>query len=104
MMRYDLDDDVSDEDYETKLEPCLDKINQYIKDHIVNEFVAMDIATFYEMDVMWEEPLESIIGGALDDLAQVTNDFCDIEKIKQILEKEYHLKITNENPINIEEL
>lgn len=104
MIRYDLDEDVSDEDYETKLEPCLDIINQYIKDHIVNEFVAMDIATLYEKDIMWAEPLEVIIRGALDDLAQVKFDFCDIEKIKQILENKYHLKITNENPINIEEL
>ena len=104
MIRYDLDGDVSDEDFEKRLVPCLDKVNQYIKDYIVNEFIAMDIATFYEMDVMWEEPLDVIIRGSLDDLAQVTYNFCDIEKIKQILEDKYHLKITNENPINIEKI
>ena len=84
MIRYDLDEDVSDEDYEQKLEPCLDEVEQYIKDNIVNDFVAMDIATFYKKDVMWAEPLDVIIKGALDDLAQVTIDYCNKEKIKQI--------------------
>lgn len=104
MIRYDLDEDVSDEDYEQKLEPCLDEIEQYIKDNIVNDFVAMDIATFYKKDAMWAEPLDVIIKGALDDLAQVTIDYCNKEKIKQILAEKYKLKITNENPIDIEEL
>lgn len=104
MIRYDLDDDVSDEDYEMRVKPCLKKINRYIKDNIVNEFVAMDIATFYQMDVLWAQPLDIIIRGALDDLAQVTNKFCDKTEIKRILEEKYNLRMIRENPIDIRKI
>lgn len=104
MIRYDLEDDVSDEVYEQNLEPCLDKIYQYIKDNLVNEFVAADIAICYQGNALYAEPFDVVIDGALDDLAQTTINLCDKDKIKNILETNYNLKITKDNPIEIEEI
>lgn len=104
MIRYDLEEDVSDEVLEQNLQPCMDKIYQYIKDNIINEFVAANIAICYQGDALYAEPLGVVINGALDDLAQTTINFCDKDKIKNILETKYNLKITKDNPIEIEEI
>ncbi len=104
MIRYDLEEDVSDEVYDQNLEPFLERINKHIKDNVANDFVAADIAIAYETDALYAEPFDTVINGALDDLAQTTNSFCDKDKIKEILETKYHLKITNENPIDIVEI
>ncbi len=104
MIRYDLEEDVNDEVMEQNLEPFLNEINKHIKDNVANEFIAADIAIAYQNDALYAEPFDVVINGALDDLAQTTNSFCDKDIIKKILEEKYHLKITNDNPIEIEEI
>lgn len=104
MIRSDLEEDVSDEVFEQNLELCMEKIFKYVKDNVVNEFVAADISICYQSDALYAEPFDIVINSALDDLAQITNDFCDKDKIKKILESEYNLKIIKDNPIEIVEI
>ncbi len=104
MIRYDLEEDVTDEVLEQNLQPFLDKISKYIKDNVANDFVAADIAIAYQTDALYAEPFDVVIGGALDDLAQTTNSFCNKDEIKKILEEKHHLKIINDNPIELEEI
>lgn len=103
MVREDIDD-ISDEEFERRLLPCNKRIIKYIKDEFLNEFIAFDIATYYKMNMMWDESLEILICSAIEDLSQLTINDCDKEKIKKILEEEYKLKVKKENPIDIKEL
>ncbi len=100
MLIYDFDRTIPEKD-------CLNtmkQISNYIKENIINDFIATDIAICYKNDYLYAEPLDVVIDGALDDLAQTTIKLCDKKEIKRILEQKYHLKITNDNPINIEEM
>ena len=84
MIRHDMND-ISDEEFDKVVNPCNEYIINYIKNNILNEFVAFDIATCYNMDAMWDEPFDTQIKTAVEDLSQLRFDDCDKSKIKSIL-------------------
>lgn len=100
MIIPDFDKEISDKDYLNAME----QIYKYIKDNIINDFVATDIAICFTHDSLYAEPLDVVIDAAIEDLAQITIKLCDKKEIKKILEQKYHLRITNDNPIDIEEI
>lgn len=100
MLIYDFNKNIPEKD---RLK-TMKEISDYIKDNIINDFVATDIAICYKNNYLYAEPFSVIIDGALDDLAQTTSKLCNKTEVKKILEQKYHLKITNDNPINIEEM
>ena len=103
MIRHDMND-ISDEEFDKVVNPCNEYIINYIKNNILNEFVAFDIATCYNMDAMWDEPFDTQIKAAVEDLSQLRFADCDKSKIKSILESKYKLRIKNDSPIDIEEV
>ena len=72
--------------------------------HQLNEFVALYIAEGYKRSAIWKADLPTISWTATEMLAQFCEKDCDYNKIKDILEKEYCLKVINETPIEVEEL
>ena len=53
MIRHDMDD-ISDEVFDDIVNPCNEYIINYIKENFLNEFIAFDIATCYNMNAMWD--------------------------------------------------
>lgn len=101
MIRTDMND-ITDEEFDEVVLPCNEYILKYIKDNFLDEFIAFDIATCYKMNAMWDEPFDSQITTAIEDLSQLRPSDCDKSKIKSILESKYNLKVKNESPIDIE--
>ena len=84
--------------------PCNEYIINYIKENFLNEFIAFDIATCYNMNAMWDEPFETQINSAIEDLSQLRVSDCDKSKVISILESKYKLRVKNESPIDIEDI
>ena len=77
---------------------------EYIKENFLNEFIAFDIATCYNMNAMWDESFETQINSAIEDLSQLRVSDCDKSKVISILESKYKLRVKNESPIDIEDI
>jgi hypothetical protein len=103
MIRHDMDD-ISDEVFDDIVNPCNEYIINYIKENFLNEFIAFDIATCYNMNAMWDEPFETQINSAIEDLSQLRVSDCDKSKVISILESKYKLRVKNESPIDIEDI
>ncbi len=95
---------LTDEEFDSIVGPFYDKITNYITDEIVNKFVAYYISTAFEMDAIWDEDFKLSCYAAVETLAQLDDDSCDIDKIKNILESKYKLKVIQGKPTIIEEI
>ena len=103
MIRHDLDD-ISDFEFDSVVLPCDEKLEKYVKDYILNDYVANYIAVYYKGNAMWDEPFETQVKTALEDLSHYKNTDCNYSKIKEILEKKFKLKVVCDSPIDIKEL
>jgi len=101
MIRNDIND-ISDEVFNSIVMPCTEVIQGYVKNNFLNEYVAFNIATSFNMDAMWNASLDVQINSAIEDLIQICFEDCDKEKIKCILKDKHHLEIVSEDPIKIE--
>ena len=96
--------EAADEVFDDIVNPCNEYIINYIKENFLNEFIAFDIATCYNMNAMWDEPFETQINSAIEDLSQLRVSDCDKSKVISILESKYKLRVKNESPIDIEDI
>lgn len=103
MVRID-DNDISDEEFDNIVIPFENTINLYIKEKILNEFVAYFIAEGYNFSSIWNENVDNIINTACEYLTNFNNKDCNKKIIKEILIKKYKLKIIDENKLEIIEL
>lgn len=103
MIRNDMDA-ITDDKFDNVVLPCRDKIINYIKNNILDEYVAYNIATYYKNDAIWNEPFELQIISALEDLAQLNVSDCNIQNIKNILKTKHHLNVISDDPIIIDEI
>lgn len=101
MVRTSLED-ISDEEFDNIVSPFDDEINRYIDKNIVSKFVAYYIATGYNMSAIWNSSLKQHCKSAVDCLSDINN--FNYNEIKEILEKEYKLKIVKDNSLEIEEI
>ncbi|MBE6156373.1 MAG: hypothetical protein E7161_01325 [Firmicutes bacterium] len=101
MIRDDLEI-LTDEEVDTLIVSTRIFIFDYLKNYVVNEVIAMDIANRINNKALWKDDLENIISSTIEDIfyqLDITN--CDVDKIKKVLESEYKIKITKDNPIEI---
>lgn len=99
--------DCSDIDEETFLNyvmPANDAVKKYVIDNFLYDYVAFYLATYYKMDAMWECKMEQEVNSALCSLCNFEGTELDYEKIKHILRTKHQINITNEIPLEIEEL
>lgn len=73
--------------------------------HLINEFVAFYISSGIKHNALWRGSFSGLINGAVDTLAgYIIDEAVDRDALKTILLEKYHLKLTNENPMEFEEL
>lgn len=101
MVRTSLED-ITDDEFEKIVVPFDNKINSYVDNEILSEFVACYIATGYRMSAIWNSSLKIICNSASECLCDCEN--FDYEKIKKILKDKYNLEIVNEDKLDIKEL
>ena len=95
---------MSDDEFDSIVKPFDNKLNEYVENNILHQYVAYYIATAYKMDALWDNKFNLTVYSALDQLAQFTDKDCDMDKIKFILEKEYKLKVVSDDPTDIKEI
>lgn len=105
MIRKNKDlDKLSDDEFFEIVEP-LDKTMDDYMSKFLNNYIAYYISKGYELNALWDNKLDVLINTVIsENLSKYNIDYCDIDEIKNILEKEYKLKLISDNPIDIEEL
>lgn len=79
-----------------------DLVDKYIKDNFIHAFAAFYIANGYRLSAIWKENLTQILYEKMDSiiLSDFVNDI-DYNKLKEILETEYKIILTNIFPLEI---
>lgn len=89
------------------LNPCEKEILKFMKEFIVYELATFHLASSFNNDCIWaDSSLENEYLDAIDYFNCTKPKFKEIDKerIKKMLEEKYHLRIVNENPIQIEKV
>ena len=101
MIRDDISQ-VTNEEFDKLVETFDNAFAKHFKDNnILEEYVSYYIAERIKHNFLFREQMDDIVFSALNDLSQFYVADCDYDKIKQLLETKYKLKITNENPLEI---
>ena len=101
MIRDDINQ-VTNEEFDKLVETFDNAFTKHVKDNnILEEYVSYYIAERIKHNFLFREQMDDIVFSALNDLSQFYVADCDYDKIKQLLETKYKLKITNENPLEI---
>lgn len=101
MIRDDINQ-VTNEEFDKLVEAFDNAFTKHFKDNnILEEYVSYYIAERIKHNFLFREQMDDIVFSALNDLSQFYVADCDYDKIKQLLETKYKLKITNENPLEI---
>ncbi|MBE6503886.1 MAG: hypothetical protein E7Z76_06345 [Methanobrevibacter sp.] len=100
---FEVTDDVFDEivsDFDSGCDEWFQNNKQF-----VDEFVAFYIASGIKHNALWRGSLTGLINGAVETLAgYVVEESVDKNSLNKLLLEKYHLKLTNENPMQFEEL
>ena len=101
-----LDRDFTKEEEDNYLIPHLNMIHNYLEKCVIPEVAAYYIATGYYHSLMFEETFNMHIKSVQDELFNYEiKDFkATKERVKDILENKYSLKVVGERPLKFEEL
>ena len=102
-----IDEKITEEEFESIILDFDNKIDNYIKEKIITDYLAFYIATAYKENALWEGYINQLIGTALENLVNYINIIPDFNKIKEILKTKYKLELKGNNiltKIDIEEL
>ena len=90
--------DITDEEFLNIILPFENVLEEYFIKNIVYEFVAFYLAKGYEMNSLWECPLQHQINSAIEILAGIRiKDKFDINRLNKILKEKYSIKIIDTN-------
>ena len=93
--------DYSDKEYYELIKPIVDSNKKYFIEECLINYLAHYISSFNDNDLLKEASLDNVINSALNIISNTKIKDCNINKIKNILKKNYHLNIINDNPIII---
>lgn len=98
--------ELSDDAFAELIEPNHQEIKRYVNNELIYDFFAFCIASSFNNDALWEDyKLEYEYTDAVEYLSNLPKfEELDIDKFKKILEKKHSLKLTNADPIRIEEI
>ena len=90
--------DITDEEFLNIIVPFENVLEEYFIKNIVYEFVAFYLTKGYEMNALWECPLQHQINSAIETLAGIRiKDKFDNNKLNKILKDKYSIKIVDTN-------
>lgn len=103
MIRMDLND-IDDDTFLNVVLPFEDKVNDYVMTTFIYDYLAYYIATKYNMNAMWSCSMKQEVNSALCTLCSFEEASIDYKKVKDLLFKKYHLRMTHDNPMQIEDI
>lgn len=106
-VEFRTDFEITDDDFEKVTNQFNDECDKWFENRkeIIDEFVAFYIASGIKHNAIWRGSLSGLINGAVETLAgYIVDDGGNKETVNKILLEKYHLKITAEKPLEVEEL
>lgn len=104
MFRKNSQEDITDEEFDNIVCPFDDEMRDYVKNNILNQYVAFYIAEGYRKSAIWECSMDAMVATAIEMLCQYTYKDCYYNKIKELLKVEYDLEVINEKPVQVKDL
>ena len=106
MLRKSTDEDISDEELETIINPFYDNYHDYVEEYVMPEVIAFYIASSFYRNAMWEATFYQHYNSAKDTF-NISDDE-DYDKVKaeviKLLRMKYSLEIISENPLDFKKI
>lgn len=97
--------DITDEEFEKIIQPHVELMDSYLEDKIIPITIAHYITTGFDTSSLFENTFDIHVNSALNMFNHALNDKDKLKnRIKDILLKEYNMKVTNETPLSIEKI
>ena len=97
--------DITDEEFERIIQPHVDLMDSYLENKIIPITIAYYITTGFDTSALFENTFDIHVNSALNMFNHALNDKDKLKnKIKDILLKDYNMKVTNETPLSIEKI
>ena len=106
MLRKSTDEDISNEELETIINPFYDNYHNYVEEYVMPEVIAFYIASSFYRNAMWEATFYQHYNSAKDTF--IVGDDEDYEGIKaeviKLLRMKYSLEIISEDPLDFKKI
>ena len=105
MIRKSTDEDISDEELETIINPFYDNYHEFIIDYVMPEVIAFYLASSFSRNAMWEATFLQHFNSASDMFNLISDNY---EKTKaeviKLLKLKYALEIISEDPLDFKKI
>ena len=96
---------LNDEEFAELFKDFDKEIKRFVTKEILNQFLAYYIHCGYKMNTLSDDSLDVRINTGIEEMeSYLYSKYCNKNIIKKILENDYKLKITNEDPLEIKEI
>ena len=101
MLRKSTDEDISDEELETIINPFYNNYHSYVEEYVIPEVIAFYIASSYYRNAMWEATFKQHFNSAFDTFNLSCNNYKRMKnEVIKLLRLKYSLEIINEDPLD----
>ena len=105
MLRKSTDEDISDEELETIINPFYDNYHDYVEEYVMPEVIAFYIASSFYRNAMWEATFLQHYNSASDIFNLCDEDYEKAKaKIIKLLRIKYSLEIISEDPLDLKKI
>ena len=99
MIRKSTDEDISDKELETIINPFYDNYHEFIIDYVMPEVIAFYFASSFSRNAMWEATFLQHYNSAKDIFNVDDNDYEKVRsEVIKLLRIKYSLEIICEDP------
>lgn len=100
-------EEYSDDQFARAIEPSENIIIRYCREKLIYDIFPFVISTLYEKHALWDNyTLENIYKQTIEHLLNDMPNYKDLDmrKLKNILERQYSIRLKNKDPIKIEKI
>ena len=105
MIRKSTDEDISDKELETIINPFYDNYHEFIIDYVMPEVIAFYLASSFSRNAMWETTFLQHYNSAKDIFNVDDNDYEKVRsEVIKLLRIKYSLEIICEDPLDFKRI
>ena len=105
MIRKSTDEDISDEELETIINPFYDNYHEFIIDYVMPEVIAFYLASSFSRNAMWEATFLQHYNSAKDIFNVDDNDYEKVRsEVIKLLRIKYSLEIICEDSLDFKRI
>lgn len=105
MIRKSTDEDISDKELETIINPFYDNYHEFIIDYVMPEVIAFYLASSFSRNAMWEATFLQHYNSAKDIFNVDDNDYEKVRsEVIKLLRIKYSLEIICEDPLDFKRI